>query len=196
MAFRLGRMNLFSRIEDVLELRNRNLPFVITTTCLNGQFDKPQQAGNYCLSEQFLLGEHGAIAALSATRLTYGAANAEFDEDLFQAVFEVGRAGNLDTGFQTPPTSATVGHILPMRKLVLITRIRNTQWIPGTEQYTLFGDPASRLALPELDIKVELDRIAVNKTHEIVIKANEVGIIEDSEIWGYRNSDLHACIRF
>ena len=170
------------RLEDVLELRNRNLPFVITTTCLNGQFDKPQQAGNHCLSEQFLLGEHGAIAALSATRLTYGAANAEFDEDLFEALFGVGRAGNLDTGFQRTPSSATIGHIVANAKISFITRIRNTQWIPGAEQYTLFGDPASRLALPELDIKVDLERIAVNKTHEIVIKANEVGIIEDSGV--------------
>ena len=172
------------RLEDVVGLRNRYLPFVITTTCLNGQFDKPQQAGNYCLSEQFLLGEYGAIAALSATRLTYGAANAEFDKDLFEALFQVGRAKNLETRFQVPPTSRTVGHIIANAKISFLTRIRNTQWIPGTEQYTLFGDPASRLALPELDIKVELERIALNKTHEIVIKANEVGIVADSEVEG------------
>ena len=170
------------RLDDVVRLRNRHLPFVITTTCLNGQFDKPQQAGNYCLSEQFLLGENGAIAALSATRLTYGTANAEFDEDLFESLFGVGRAGHLDTGFQTPPAPATIGHIVANAKISFLTRIRNTQWIPGTEQYTLFGDPASRLALPELDIKVELERIAVNRTHDIVIKANEVGIFEDSEV--------------
>ena len=170
------------RLDDVVGLRNRHLPFVITTTCLNGQFDKPQQAGNYCLSEQFLLGEYGAIATLSATRLTYGTANAEFDEDLFESLFGVGRAGHLDTGFQTPPAPPTVGHIIANAKISFLTRIRNTQWIPGTEQYTLFGDPASRLALPELDIKVELERIAVNRTHDIVIKTNEVGIFEDSEI--------------
>ncbi len=170
------------RLDDVLGLRNRNLPFVITTTCLNGQFDKPQQVGNHCLSEQFLLGEYGAIASLSATRLTYGTANAEFDEDLFEALFGVGRAGHLDTGFQTPPAPRTIGHIIANAKISFLTRIRNTQWIPGTEQYTLFGDPASRLALPELDIKVELERIAVNRTHNIVIKANEVGVFEDSEL--------------
>ena len=44
------------RLEDVVGLRNRYLPFVITTTCLNGQFDKPQQVGNFCLSEQFSIG--------------------------------------------------------------------------------------------------------------------------------------------
>ena len=170
------------RLENVVDLRNRYLPFVITTTCLNGQFDKPQQVGNFCLSEQFLLGEHGAIAALSATRLTYGTANAEFDKDLFESLFKVGRAGHLETGFQAPVISPTIGHIVTNAKISFITRIRNTQWIPGTEQYTLFGDPASRLALPELDIKVELERIALNDTHQIVIKANEVGMFDDSDI--------------
>ena len=149
------------RIEDVVALRNRYLPFVITTTCLNGQFDKPQQVGNFCLSEQFLLGEYGAIAALSATRLTYGAANAEFDKDLFTSLFTI-----------SPPS---VGHIVADAKIKFITRIRNQQWIPGTEQYTLFGDPATRLARPDLEIQVELERIAVNDTQELVIQQNEVG---------------------
>ena len=170
------------RSEDVVGLRNRYLPFVITTTCLNGQFDKPQQVGNYCLSEQFLLGKYGAIAALSATRLTYGTANAEFDKDLFESFFGVGREPKLVIdGGELPPT---VGHIIADAKISFISRIRNIQWIPGTEQYTLFGDPASRLARPELDIKVELERIALNNTHEIVIKANEVGEIKGSGIGG------------
>ena len=171
------------RSEDVTTLRNRHLPFVITTTCLNGQFDKPQEVGNFCLSEQFLLGKYGAIATLSATRLTYGTANAEFDKDLFESFFGVGREPKLviDGGGELPPT---VGHIVADAKISFMTRIRNQQWIPGTEQYTLFGDPASRLARPELDIKVELERIALNDGHEIVIKANEVGTIEDSGIGG------------
>lgn len=166
--------------EDVVSLRNRYLPFVITTTCLNGQFDKPQQVGNFCLSEQFLLGKYGAIAALSATRLTYGTANAEFDKDLFESLFGVGRAPKLVLNDGELPS--TIGHIVADAKISFVSRIRNTQWIPGTEQYTLFGDPASHLARPELDIKVELERIALNKTHEIVIKANEVGTIEGPKI--------------
>ena len=171
------------RSEDVASLRNRYLPFVITTTCLNGQFDKPQQIGNFCLSEQFMLGQYGAIATLSATRLTYGTANAEFDKDLFESFFGVGREPILviEGGGELPPT---VGHIVADAKISFMTRIRNQQWIPGTEQYTLFGDPASRLARPELDIKVELERIALNDGHEIVIKANEVGTIEGSGIGG------------
>ena len=167
--------------EDVVTLRNRYLPFVITTTCLNGQFDKPQQVGNFCLSEQFLLGKYGAIAALSATRLTYGTANAEFDKDLFESLFGVGREPKLVLNGEDGLPS-TVGHIVADAKISFVSRIRNTQWIPGMEQYTLFGDPASHLARPELNIKVELERIALNKAHEIVIKANEVGITEGPKI--------------
>ena len=168
--------------DDVVNLRNRYLPFVITTTCLNGQFDKPQQVGNFSMSEQFLLGEYGAIAALSATRLTYGTANAEFDKDLFEALFGVGREPQLVIATADGGVPATIGHIVADAKISFISRIRNTQWIPGTEQYTLFGDPASRLARPEYDVKVELERIALNKTHDIVIKANTVGTREGTQI--------------
>ena len=172
------------RIEDVVGLRNRYLPFVITTTCLNGQFDKPQQAGNFCLSEQFLLGKYGAIAALSATRLTYGQANAEFDIDLFEAFFRVVQESPELAGTNSAPLQPTIGYIVADAKISFLNRIRNIDWIPGTEQYTLFGDPASRLARPQLDIKVELERIALNDTHKIVIKANEVGMIRHSKIEG------------
>ena len=172
------------RIEDAAGLRNRYLPFVITTTCLNGQFDKPQQAGNFCLSEQFLLGKYGAIAALSATRLTYGQANTEFDIDLFEALFRVVHESPELAGTKSIPSQPTIGYIVADAKISFLNRIRNTDWIPGAEQYTLFGDPASRLARPQLDVKVELERIALNDTHKIVIKANEIGVIRNSGIEG------------
>ena len=172
------------RIEDVADLRNRYLPFVITTTCLNGQFDKPQQAGNFCLSEQFLLGKYGAIATLSATRLTYGQANAEFDIDLFEALFRVAQESPELAGTKSIPLQPTIGYIVADAKISFLNRIRNIDWIPGTEQYTLFGDPASRLARPQLDVKVELERIALNDTHKIVIKANEIGVLRNSGIEG------------
>ena len=171
------------RIEDAAGLRNQYLPFVITTTCLNGQFDKPQQAGNFCLSEQFLLGKYGAIAALSATRLTYGQANAEFDIDFFEAFFRVVQESP-ELAANSTPLQPTIGSIIADAKISFINRIRNIDWIPGTEQYTLFGDPASRLARPQFDVKVELERVALNDTHKIVIKANEVGVIRNSGIEG------------
>ena len=172
------------RIEDAAGLRNRYLPFVITTTCLNGQFDKPQQAGNFCLSEQFLLGKYGAIAALSATRLTYGKANAEFDIDLFEALFRVVHESPELAGTKSIPLQPTIGYIVADAKISFLNRVRSIDWIPGTESYTLFGDPASRLARPQLDVQVELERIALNDTHKIVIKPNEIGVIRNSGIEG------------
>ena len=171
------------RIEDVVDLRNRHLPFVITTTCLNGQFDKPQQAGNFCLSEQFLFGKHGAIGTLSATRLTYGLANAAFDIDLFEALFRVAHEST-ELATDSTPLQPTLGAIIADAKISFINRINNLDWIPGAEQYTLFGDPASRLARPQLDIKVELERIALNNTHTIVMNANEVGVIRRTDVAG------------
>ena len=171
------------RIEDAAGLRNRYLPFIITTTCLNGQFDKPQQAGDFCLSEQFLLGRYGAIATLSATRLTYGSANAAFDIDLFEALFRV-RQASPALAPNAAAGQATIGYIVADAKISFLNRNRNPDWVPGTEQYTLFGDPASRLARPQLDVKVELERVALNSTHKIVIKANEVGVIRNSGIEG------------
>ena len=171
------------RIEDVVDLRNQYLPFVITTTCLNGQFDKPQQVGNFCLSEQFLFGKYGAIATLSATRLTYGSANAEFDRDLFEAFFRAAQESP-ELATKSVPPPPTIGHIIADAKISFLNRIRNRSWIPGTEQYTLFGDPASRIARPQLDVKVELERVALSSEHQIVIKANEVGVVRESEIGG------------
>ena len=77
------------RLQDAQLMSNEYLPFMITTTCLNGQFDKPLQYGEQSLSEAFVNNQHGAIASLAASRLTYGYGNALFDEDLFTAMFSV-----------------------------------------------------------------------------------------------------------
>merc|ERR1711964_426587 len=39
------------RLQDAQLMFNEYLPFIITTTCLNGQFDKPLQYGELGLSE-------------------------------------------------------------------------------------------------------------------------------------------------
>ena len=152
------------RIENISKLRNEHLPFVVTTTCLNGQFDKPLEFGKRSLSEEFMIGRHGAIGTLSATRLTFATANAVFDEDLFNSIFSV--------------KPSTLGAITADAKIQFIgSAISNNRlsWIPGAEQYTLFGDPATRLALPDLEIKVELDDSALNSSKQLVVKQNSVG---------------------
>lgn len=170
-------------IKDTVNLRNKYLPFIITTTCLNGEFDKPQQFGSHSLSEQFLLGKYGAIGSLSATRLTYAEANRQFDLDLFKSMFQRTPLNTKDGGQLKLPENPTLGKIVTDAKINFITRTRNPQWILGAEQYTLFGDPATKLALPKLDIRVELDDLVLNDSKKIVIKNNDVGRLDTENTW-------------
>ena len=157
------------RIADVENLRNVHLPFIITTTCLNGQFDQPLQSGQRSLSEQFLMGSAGAIGVLSATRLTYATVNAEFDKNLFTSIFTV--------------KPSTLGAIIADAKTRFMMTARQL-WIPGVTQYTLFGDPATRLAVPELEIRVELENVVVDPSKGLIIRYNAVGQRQFSPITG------------
>ena len=157
------------RIADAENLGNVHPPFVITTTCLNGQFDQPLQFGQRSLSEQFLMGSAGAIAVLSATRLTYATVNAEFDKNLFTSIFTV--------------KPSTLGAIIADAKTQFMMTAP-PPWIPGVTQYTLFGDPATRLAVPELEIQVELENVVVDPSKELIIRHNSVGQHQFSPITG------------
>lgn len=171
------------RLQDAVALRNKYLPFIITTTCLNGQFDKPQEFGRHCLSEEFLLGKYGAIASLSASRLTYAQANADFDDDLFLAMFvsEPFEAKQGITEIASIPS--TIGKIVNDAKISFITRKNNDRYTLGTEQYILFGDPATRLAAPNLDIRTKLEAFALNSDNQVVILNNEVGVYDNKDVW-------------
>ena len=157
------------RVADAKDLQNVHLPFIITTTCLNGQFDQPLQFGQRSLSEQFLMGGAGAIGVLSATRLTYATVNAEFDKNLFTSIFTV--------------KPSTLGAIIADAKTQFMMTAPQL-WIPGVTQYTLFGDPATRLAVPELEIQVTLENVVVDPSKELIIRHNSVGHYQFSPITG------------
>jgi len=147
-------------IDDVKRLVNYNkLPFVITTTCQNGYFDSPM-GGNKCIIEQFLLQSRtGAVACLSATRLTYGQGNASFDKILYPKFFS--------------SKSPILGKIISEAKIEYIN-LDIATWIPAAEQYTLFGDPATRLALPELDIECEITASSLDSSKKLELKPGSV----------------------
>ena len=87
-----------------------------------------------------------------------------FDEDLFTSIFNV--------------KPATLGAITADAKIKFIGNAVSSNrhsWVPGAEQYTLFGDPATTLALPNLEVKVELEDIALHSGKQLVIKRNAVG---------------------
>ena len=167
------------RIADAENLRNAHLPFIITTTCLNGQFDQPLQFEQRSLSEQFLMGSAGAIGVLSATRLTFATANAAFDKNLFTSIFTV--------------KPSTLGAIIADAKTQFMMTGPQL-WIPTAMQYTLFGDPATRLAVPELEIQVELENVAVDPSKELIIRHNAVGQHQFSPITG--TTEFHKATDF
>ncbi|HID55680.1 TPA: hypothetical protein EYP37_04060 [Candidatus Poribacteria bacterium] len=152
--------NIF-RGDDIQRLSNKGkYPFLITTTCLNGFFDMPQKFGERSLAEEFLIQkDKGAIAVLSASRLTFAYANSAFDMVLFKYMFEV-----------DPPV---LGAIINQAKVEFINNSIE-QWIPGAEQYILFGDPALKLKLPDLKIKAELESYSVDTSSQLVIRGNYV----------------------
>lgn len=157
------------RIADAKKLQNVHPPFIITTTCLNGKFDQPLQFGQRSLSEQFLMGNAGAIGVLSATRLTFATVNVEFDKNLFTSIFAV-----------KPPTLGAIIADAKTRFMMTAPQL----WIPSAMQYTLFGDPATRLARPELEIQVELEHMVVDPNKELIIRHNLVGQHQFSPLTG------------
>jgi len=156
--------------DDVENLQNYSkYPFVITTTCENGYFDNPT-GGNKSIMERFLLKPRaGAIACLSATRLTYGQGNATFDKILYPKIFS-----------EKPPI---LGKIVNETKIDFIN-LGIATWVPSAEQYTIFGDPATRLALPELDIECELARSSVDSSKQLELMPGAVKRLKLDQLTG------------
>ena len=172
-AYSWAHEYIFS-VDDARELQNYSrYPFVITTTCENGYFDNP--AGGFkCIMEEFLLRPNaGAIACLSATRLTYGQGNATFDKILYPKMFS-----------EKPPI---LGKIVAEAKTEFIN-LGIATWIPSAEQYTLFGDPATKLALPTLDIEAQITHSSLDSSMQIQLKAGSVKRLKENPITGKQES--------
>jgi len=116
---------------DIPLLSNGNrLAFVVAMTCLNGYFCQPFY---YCLGEAFLAdGNRGAIGAFAPSGLGYVWAHQILDTQLVTQLFQenVTIAGPAVTGAKMAAYA---------------------QGIPGDmiEMFTLFGDPATRLRIPQ-----------------------------------------------
>jgi hypothetical protein len=150
------------RYSDLSTITNgRHQPVVVATTCEMNFFDKPERFGDRSLGEEFIIGRNrGAAATIGATRLTFAVCNKEFDGYLFPQILH------------SPNTE--VGLILAQAKITNISEYAAIQCLTGLEQYTLFGDPALRLARPPLRAGVELDSVALNPGQKIRIRQNSI----------------------
>jgi len=150
----MAHEHVFVGSSDMTSIHNgRRLPLLYTAACAVGQFDHPVDAS---LAELMLKHpEGGTIAMIGSTRLAYHdrsmALKRKFCEHLFFS--------------EEQP--AQIGVALWKAK----AELQGWWTIYVTQCYTLFGDPATRLALPELEVQLSavdtlkaLDRIRVSGT--------------------------------
>jgi len=121
---------LFENSDIRLLSNGDRLAFTVAMTCLNGYFCQPFY---YCLGEAFLAdGNRGAIGAFAPSGLGYVWAHQILDTQLVTKLFQenVNVAGPAMTGAKIAAYA---------------------QGIPGdmVEMFTLFGDPATRLRVPQ-----------------------------------------------
>ncbi|HIE29795.1 TPA: hypothetical protein EYP66_21205, partial [Candidatus Poribacteria bacterium] len=120
------------------------LPFLLVLSCYNGYFDKP---GTPSMAEMLLRQPNaGIIGMLSATRLTYGSGNDALNRIIFDDIFKRNMRG--------------LGEIAFNSKLELLIADGYGQF-EVMQQYTLFGDPATRIAMAEYEITPEVQTPAV-----------------------------------
>ncbi|MBM3240588.1 hypothetical protein FJZ31_30255 [Candidatus Poribacteria bacterium] len=111
------------------------LPFLLVFSCYNGYFDKP---GTPSMAEALLrLPKSGIIGMLSATRLTYGSGNDALNKIIFDDIFKRNMRG--------------LGEIAFDSKLEVLITDGYGQF-EVMQQYTLFGDPATKIAMAEYEI--------------------------------------------
>lgn len=121
---------------------NSQLPFVISMTCFTGEFDS--KTG--CLAEEFLRSENGgAIGVIGGTSIGLLYQDHALNKEILEVIFH--------------DKTLHIGAILAEAK----TRFLINQ--PGfpdlAEVFTLFGDPATKLRLPqtEMQLKTKTERV-------------------------------------
>lgn len=112
-----------------------HLPFMLVLSCYNGYFDEP---GEPSMAEKLLRKERGGIIAmLSATRLTYGNGNEALNRIIFDMLFQ--------------RDIRQLGPLSFDSKLELLMT-HGTGQLDIMLEYTLFGDPAMRIAMADYEI--------------------------------------------
>lgn len=115
-------------------------PFLLVLSCYNGYFDLP---GELSMAEGMLrVRKRGSVAMLSATRLTYGTGNVSLNRFLFDGIFK--------------DKLLRIGQVTAISKVRVLLK-DGMSWLSQMEEYTLFGDPASRLNIPDYEVHPRLD---------------------------------------
>lgn len=144
-------------ITDIESMKETNIyPFLLVFSCYNGYFDIP---GELCMAEGMLRAQRrGVVGMFSATRLTYGTGNVALNNLLFDAIFK--------------QKFHRIGQAIVTAKTNLL--IKDSQQLTQLQEYTLFGDPASMLNLPEYEIQPQVANLTVSSSVKLEVKAGQV----------------------
>lgn len=123
------------RISDIEKWNNSNkLPLFITATCEFTRYDEPNE---HSAGELIILKENSGSAALvSTTRLVFANENFDMNKNFMQQITQAALQ-----------TDMKIGDILRLAKRVTFTG-------DGNRKFSLFGDPAMRLAFPKNNIEI------------------------------------------
>ncbi len=129
---------VFTRNDDLPRLSNRErLPLVFAASCAIGFFDDPEREG---MAEDFLaFSGGGAIGVISATRLVYSTANADFNQMVYDVLLE--------------DESLSICEAMYTAKLIRQYSGGTPTPITNDRKYLFFGGPFVPLAVPRLDVE-------------------------------------------
>lgn len=126
-------------INDLLTWNNFNrLPLIVTATCSFTAYDEPsiKSAGEVAL----LNPSGGAIGLLTTVRAVYAQQNADLTERAMQSLFE-----------RNQGKVRSIGEAMKIAKNSFVS----SSIITNSRKFALIGDPAQKLAIPELKVYTE-----------------------------------------
>lgn len=119
---------------DINNFYNKRWPFLFAATCEFSRFDADAVSGGEIM---YLNGNGGVIAELSATRIAYIPNNGTLNDAIAKYAFSHDADGK----------RYTIGEF--------VRRGKNDVVDDNRLRYTLFGDPAMRLRMPEYKVRLE-----------------------------------------
>ncbi|MEO1628160.1 MAG: type IX secretion system sortase PorU, partial [Bacteroidota bacterium] len=118
-------------ISDILSWKNQTqLPLLITATCSFTGYDEPTitSAGE----ESLLNGEGGVIGLFTTVRAVYASSNFRLTRSVFDIIFE--------------------DRDMPIGEILMRSKNANSSDNSNARKFTLIGDPAMRLAIPQYSV--------------------------------------------
>ncbi len=154
----------FLTIADINKFSNKNaLSFFVTATCSFARWDEPE--GTSAGELVYLNTNGGSIAMATTTRIVFVSNNTELLTN-FNANFMDIKTKNYKTFGQ------------------LFSATKNSAGLRGQENFSLLGDPATLLSIPEFNIKIKsingTDLNAFRDTIKALSKVNMVGEVVDN----------------